>query len=170
MPTLLIAKINNFSFLQIIPLEFFIHTFHWISNGFRCQLSDGNGLQLSVKRRVSLSCRCQLIWIRCRITDALHLTNGKLICHLTDVFGRCRITNGKPPTLKKNIVSYMRQGSVENPTIRLSDFWSKCSSDIGSPPTKSIEILSQGREETGRGVYKPNFLLLGLLVAHLLYT
>ena len=26
-------------------------------------------------------------------------------------------------------MSYMRQGSVENPTIRLSDFWSKCSSE-----------------------------------------
>jgi hypothetical protein len=38
--------------------------------------------------------------------------------------------------------------------------------DIGRPPTKSMEILSQGREGTGSGVYKPNFLLLGLLVAH----
>jgi hypothetical protein len=29
-----------------------------------------------------------------------------------------------------------------------------------------MEILSQGREGTGSGVYKPNFRLLGLLVAH----
>ena len=26
-------------------------------------------------------------------------------------------------------MSYMRQGSIENPTIRPSDFWSKCSSE-----------------------------------------
>jgi hypothetical protein len=29
-----------------------------------------------------------------------------------------------------------------------------------------MEMLSQGREGTGSGVYKPNLLLLGLLVAH----
>jgi hypothetical protein len=29
-----------------------------------------------------------------------------------------------------------------------------------------MEILSQGREGTGNGVYKPNFRLLCLVVAH----
>ena len=37
-----------------------------------------------------------------RLTDALHLTDGKLRCRLTDGFERCRITNDKFPTLKKN--------------------------------------------------------------------
>jgi hypothetical protein len=35
------------------------------------------------------------------------------------------------------------------------------------PPTKSMEILFHGCEGTGSGVYNPNFLLLGLLVAHM---
>ena len=34
--------------------------------------------------------------------------------------------------LKKIIVSYMRQGSVENPTIWPSDFWSRCSSVLNN--------------------------------------
>ena len=38
----------------------------------------------------------------CRLTDGLHLTEGKLRCHLTDGFERCRITDDKFPTLKKN--------------------------------------------------------------------
>ena len=32
-----------------------------------------------------------------------------------------------------------------------------------------METLSQGREGIGSGVYKPNFLLLGLLVAHIIH-
>jgi hypothetical protein len=38
--------------------------------------------------------------------------------------------------------------------------------DIGRPPSKSMEMFSQGREGTESGLYKPNFLLLGSLVAH----
>ena len=29
-----------------------------------------------------------------------------------------------------------------------------------------MEMISQGQEGTGSGVYNPNFLLLGLLLAH----
>ena len=42
--------------------------------------------------------------------------------------------------------------------------------DIGKPPTKSMDIVSRGWEDTNRGVYKPNFLLLGLIVEHITHT
>ena len=37
----------------------------------------------------------------CRLTDALHLTDGILRCRLTDGFERCRINDEKFLTLKK---------------------------------------------------------------------
>ena len=39
---------------------------------------------------------------KCRITDDLHLTDGKLSCRLTDGLEICRITDENPPMLKKN--------------------------------------------------------------------
>ena len=47
----------------------------------------------------------------------------------------------------------MRQGSVENPTIRLSDFWSKCSSETlrmqqeAKPGMDIIPDLDLGEDE-----------------------
>jgi len=35
---------------------------------------------------------------------------------------------------------------------------------VAKPPTKSMEMLSQGLMGTGKGWYRPCFLLLGLLV------
>ena len=78
--------------------------FRRLTNGYSCWLIDAQSLFPLLNRwhegyflkKISLPSK-----IFCRLTDALHLTDGKLRCRLTDGFERCRITEDKFSTLKK---------------------------------------------------------------------
>jgi len=41
---------------------------------------------------------------------------------------------------------------------------------ISKPPTKSMKMFSQGWLSTGKGLYRPYFMLLGLLVQQIMHS
>ena len=74
-------------FFKNFVIDTYVFIFCQLSDASRCR-TEGHAVEVTV--------------CKCRITDDLHLTDGKMNGHLTDGLERCWITDKNPPTLKKN--------------------------------------------------------------------